>query len=309
MNRTLTTTLPILAASCLLFCVQAASAQSAPSAEEKAIRDTAQAFVTAFNAADAPAVVALFTDDAEVLLDQGEPIIGKEAIQTRFAESFANAAEKAMISLETASIRFLSADVAVEEGTSTLTRPGDPATSEKSRYTVVYVKREGKWLQSIVRDASLDSVTPYDRLKELEWMVGDWVDESEAGQVQTTCYWADNKAFLVRDFKVMVEGKPVMTGSQRVGWDPLAGQIKSWVFDSEGGHAEGYWAREGNSWVIKSSGVLQDGSIVTATNVISKLDENTLTWASVDRTVGGNIAADLDPIKVVRKAPAPAPAR
>ena len=310
MNRTLKTSFPILTASCLLFCVQAARAQSAPSGEEKAIREIAQAFVTAFNAADAPAVAALFTDDAEVLLDQGEPIVGKEAIQARFADLFASTEEKTTIALETASIRFLSPVVAVEEGSSTITRPGDPAISEKGRYTVVYVKSEGKWLQSIVRDAAIaTSVTLYDRLKELEWMVGEWVDESEAGLVQTNCYWTDNKAYLMRDFKVMVEGKTIMTGSQRVGWEPLAGQIKSWVFDSEGGHAEGYWAREGNSWVIKSSGVLQNGAIVTATNVITKLDENTMTWASVDRTVGGEIAADLDPIKVVRKAPAPAQAR
>ena len=32
---------------------------------------------------------------------------------------------------------------------------------------------------------------------------------------------------------------PVMTISERIGWDPLSRQIKSWVFDSRGGYGDG----------------------------------------------------------------------
>ena len=52
-----------------------------------------------------------------------------------------------------------------------------------------------------------------------------------------------------------------MTVTQRIGWDPLTKQIKSWVFDSEGGYGDGLWTRKGNQWVIKSTGVLPDGRI------------------------------------------------
>ena len=34
-------------------------------------------------------------------------------------------------------------------------------------------------------------------------------------------------------------GMPVLSGTQRIGWDPLNRQFKTWIFDSEGGHAEG----------------------------------------------------------------------
>ena len=46
------------------------------------------------------------------------------------------------------SIRFVSPAVAMEDGTTTVThRAGEPA--EHSRYTVVHVKHDGKWLMAI----------------------------------------------------------------------------------------------------------------------------------------------------------------
>ena len=33
---------------------------------------------------------------------------------------------------------------------------------------------------------------------------------------------------------------------QRIGWDPVKRQFKSWVFDTEGGFVEAYWTRDGN---------------------------------------------------------------
>ena len=59
--------------------------------------------------------------------------------------------------------------------------------------------------------------------------------------------------------KTLRGGRPAMTGSQRIGWDPLAKKIHSWVFDSEGGLAEGVWTRDGNRWIVKLSGVTRDG--------------------------------------------------
>ena len=60
-----------------------------------------------------------------------------------------------------------------------------------------------------------------------------------------------------------------MTVNQRIGWDPLTKQIKSWVFDSEGGYGDEFWTRKGNQWVIKSTGVLPDGRTASATHVLT----------------------------------------
>ena len=60
----------------------------------------------------------------------------------------------------------------------------------------------------------------------------------------TSYRWTDNHRFILGQFTVQIGGKPAMTGSQRIGWDPLKKTIRSWVFDSEGGFAEGLWSRE-----------------------------------------------------------------
>ena len=106
-------------------------------------------------------------------------------------------------------------------------------------YTVLFVKRDGRWLISSVREEPDPLVSPHDRLKDLEWMVGDWVDEGPDSEVRLNCRWSEDGNFLIRSFTVKQQGKPVMTVSQRIGWDPLARQIRSWEFDSEGGFGEG----------------------------------------------------------------------
>ena len=34
-----------------------------------------------------------------------------------------------------------------------------------------------------------------------------------------------------------------------IGYDPVKGRLRSWVFDSEGGFGEGSWRQEGNKWL------------------------------------------------------------
>ena len=117
--------------------------------------------------------------------------------------------------------------------------------------------------------------------------------------------WADHKNFLIRSFEVRVTGKPALTGTQRIGWDPLTKQIKSWVFDSQGGYGDGLWMRRGNQWVIKATGVRPDGRTATATQVLTYLNNETLRWKSIDRTLGSEIRDDVDEIIMVRKPPRP----
>ena len=122
---------------------------------------------------------------------------------------------------------------------------------------------------SIARD-----LTPHERLKELEWMVGDWINESQDAVVLTTCKWADGGNFLVREFTMKTQGQPVLSGTQRIGWDPTRHQFKTWIFDTEGGFGEGYWTRNGDQWVIKAEGVRQDGQHASATNIITRLGKD-----------------------------------
>ena len=121
--------------------------------------------------------------------------------------------------------------------------------------------------------------------------------------MHTSSRWSKNKNYILRDFTLRLGQRPVMSGSQRIGWDPDRQQIRSWVFDTDGGRAEGLWSKDDNRWIIRATGVLHDGTKGSATNIITKLDEDTFTWRSINRVVGGEATPDIDEIKVIRRPP------
>jgi len=270
--------------------------------DQKALKTLLDTFIKAFNAGDADAAAATYTETAVVATDTGERIEGRARIKQQYAAAFADN-PGSTIAIQVDSLRFLGAETALEEGRATITPAKGAGTPEISRFTAVYVKHDGRWLQAAVRDEPAHDLTPHDRLKELEWLVGEWVNESLDAVVFTTCKWADGGNFLVREFTVKTRGEPVLSGSQRIGWDPVRRQFKTWIFDTEGGSAEGYWTRNGDQWVIKAEGVRPDGLHASATNIITRLGKDRLGWQSVDRTLGGAAIPGIDEFTVVRKPP------
>jgi uncharacterized protein (TIGR02246 family) len=271
----------------------------------KALGALVRAFTEAYNKGDAKAVAELFADDAEVTEESGATVRGRAAIARLFAAVFEEE-PKATIELAPESLRFLGPDAARETGRSRTTPAGGGAP-ERARYTVVYVRRGGRWLQDCVHEYSDRSLTPHERLQELAWLVGDWVDEGDDGVVETSCQWSDDKNYSIRNFTMRISGQPVTGGTQRIGWDPRSEQIKSWVFDHDGGHSEGLWSRfDKNRWVIKADGVLADGKSVSATQSLSYVTKDMARWRSVDRTIGGQAVPDLREVVLVRRPPKPA---
>ena len=278
-------------------------AQSARQADEQAIRAVAAAVVNTYNAHDAAALAAQFTKEAEIVNEDGAAFQGREAIERTFARIFQEHPESRMeVSIQ--SIRFVSPTVAMEDGTTTVThRAGESV--EHSRYTVVRVKQDGKWLMASARDLPDEDSEAEDELERLDWLVGEWVDESPDALVRTSYRWTDNHRFLLSEFTIVIGGRPAMNGSQRIGWDPSAKAICSWVFDSEGGFAKGVWARNGSHWIAKMTGVTRDGRTASSTNVITRVSKDRATWQSRDRIVGGEVAPEVEAMPIVRKPPMP----
>jgi len=110
--------------------------------------------------------------------------------------------------------------------------------------------------------------------------------------VRVHCQWSQDENFLFRTFTVKSQGKPVMTVTQRIGWDPVARQVRSWEFDSEGGFGEGKWSREGQRWVVKATGVRPEGATASATNVMFRERPDLVRWTSTDRVIGDESLAD-----------------
>jgi uncharacterized protein (TIGR02246 family) len=272
------------------------------SADEAAIRANIAKFVKAYNSADAKSIAALFTPDGEAWDTDGNESEGREAIEQTFAELFKEN-PKRQIEVMVESIRFIGADMALEVG-STKDTPGPNEPPDYDRYTAIHVKRDGKWQMALVRDEEGPMATGHEQLQPLSWLVGDWVDDGGSTVVLSSCRWSDDGNFLLQEFKMRENGRTAMNVSQRIGWDPIGKRIHSWVFDSEGGYGESDWTRDGDSWIIKATGVRPDGTTASATNLLTPSGTNGYLYRSTDRIVGDERQASTE-VKVVRKPPQP----
>ena len=287
----------------------AAAASPAAAGPEAAIRERMAGYVKAFNGRNAAGLAGFFTEDAALVDEAGEATRGRDAILDSFATGFAEPTEHTLEST-IESIRFVTPDVAQVEGTSKLSAENE--ASIVARFVALAAKKDGTWRIAEIRDlpAAPEDVPPSERLKEFEWMVGDWVDESPDATIHSTIRWGDNNAYLVRNSSVQVGDEKVSSSLMILGWDPQSGQFRSWLFDSEGGHGEATWTRASDTqWILRAEGVQNDGSTNSATQVVTIVNRDAVKTSSVDRIIGGEVAPDIDEVLMVRKPPAPAAAR
>jgi uncharacterized protein (TIGR02246 family) len=281
---------------------KAADAAIDTSDDEKSIHQLIDEVEKAYNAADAKGVANLFTEDAELVDENGNVTHGRAAIEALFVAAF-EAKPGATMSIEVNSIRSIGSGLLVEDGTTTVTTaPGE--FPERTRYTVVHIKQDGKWRMASARDISSIAPSNVERLQQLEWLIGEW-DESPDAVVTSTYRWSEDGNFIINEFSAKFAGRSVMAGTQRFGWDPLSNQIRSWMFDSTGGYGEGLWTRDGDRWVIKSRNVTNAGQVGTATNVLTRIDKDRWGWQSYDRMVGGTLTDEIEQVVVVRRPPQP----
>ena len=292
----------------LVMCCAICFARSACFADqvedEAAIRKNDQSYVEAYNKHDAKALAALWSSEAIYIdPDTGDEVVGRDAIEKVFAATFANLKD-AKFEIHSDSIKFFSPNVAIETGTARIIRPD--AEPDESTYSALFVKRDGNWLIDRVTEEETPAPTAplpsnYEHLKELEWMIGSWIDQDEDATVQTDCAWTKNQNFMNRSFAVVVGDEVDMAGTQIIGWDPIAKQIRSWIFDSAGGFAEGKWTRKGDRWLIQQTGTTVDGRRTSAVNIITPVDSDSFTWQSIQREIDGDVLPNVDEVLVVRK--------
>lgn len=281
----------------------AATGGSASAEDEKAIREVVDAFANAYNAHDAKAIAALFIADGTLADESGQVTKGRKAIEKVFAETFEEY-PKTRIENVIESIRFADAAKATERGMTTITHDKD-TPAEKNRYRVVHVKQKGKWLMASAADLPEDAWIGEDELGQLAGFIGEWVDESDDELVLTNYQWTDNGRFILGTFTIQIEGQPVVTGTHRIGWNPLKKTLHSWVFDSEGYFAEGDWSRDGEKWIVKLTGVTGDGKPSATTETFALVGKHRMAMQSVDRVLGEEKLPDGEKFLVVRRPPTP----
>jgi uncharacterized protein (TIGR02246 family) len=277
-----------------------AAAQKDDEADKDAIFENTKAFVAAFHKADAKSLAAFWATDGDYTDVKGHKIKGRDKIEKSFEELFGDS--KGMkLRIEGETLKFVTPDVAIEDGVSEVI-PADGGPPNKARYTIVHVKKGGKWLISSMRDAHFSPPTNYTHLRGLEWAIGEWADEAAKGEVARVSFaWAKNQNFIVSNFHTAFKNITLGGGVQWIGYDPKARTIRSWSFEFSGAFGEGTWTHEGKVWTVKTTVTLREGEKATATNVITIIDADTITWESKDRTVDGKEMPAVKPVRMKRQ--------
>lgn len=291
-----------LAVAASVVCLFTPPATAQDDADAKQIRAADEQLVKAFNAGKADDLAALFLPKGELIDEQGNAYQGQAELKDLFAKYFGKF-PGATLALEIESIRVVG-PVAIEEGTRHMATK-DSAAKAEVRYITVRAKTAAGWPIASIREFGADPIPePSERLQALAWLVGDWVNESSDAAVKISYRWAEDKNFLLGDFHITRGGTVAMKSTQRIGWDPLAGKVRSWMFDSDGGYADGNWTQVGDTWVIKSSAVMPDGQTGSATVTITPKDKDHYSMKGTDRIVGDERDADFE-VAVAKRPPAP----
>jgi uncharacterized protein (TIGR02246 family) len=265
----------------------------------EAIAKNGEAFIEAFHKGDAKALAAFWTEDGDFTDQTGRHVKGRAALEKAFQQMFSEN-EGLKLHTESDSLRFVTPDVAIEDGTTEVI-PADGGPPTKARYTIVHVKKDGMWLLSSVRNSPFAPLSNYQHLRGLEWIIGEWAGESGKGEGERLSFtWDEHQNFILGTFSTTARDVPVTSATQWIGWDPGAKRIRSWIFDVSGAFGEGSWTAEGKKWVVKTTLVLQGGKKAAATFILSPVDADTIALQSKDRSVDGEKLPDTKEMKLKR---------
>lgn len=136
------------------FTVLAQVASADTAADDKAIRDVAANYVTAFNKGDAKAVAAFFAPDADTVNAYGVKNTGPAEIEKNLTGELAGPMKGATLTVTVDSVRMISDSAAISGGTYSFAGVKGPDGKDvpvAGQYTTVMVKKDGKWWISALR--------------------------------------------------------------------------------------------------------------------------------------------------------------
>jgi uncharacterized protein (TIGR02246 family) len=269
--------------------------------DEAAIRVAIESYVAAFNQADAAALAKHWTENGQFVTPAGVTLQGHQQLEDDFS-AFFQENENAKLELIDTKIELVSPSVALETGLARLIAPDQEP--KETDYRAFHVKTVEGWKIDSVREQDRPVAAPshYEQLKDLEWMVGQWIDADGGSTVTTNGRWTKNQNFITRSFKVFVSDRVDFEGTQVIGWDPHRQTIRSWLFDSDGGFAAGRWTGSGQRWTVQTLSVLPDGRRASATNIYELIDSDTIRFQSIGRQVDGELLPNIEPVTIVRDA-------
>lgn len=276
-----------------------ARAAEGDAARQASVQKTAEAFIAAYEQGDAKAVAACWLPGGDYIDLTGRNFNGRAEIEDMFAETFAQG-PRMKIRIDVASLRFPTPDTAIEHGTTSMIDPTGSVVS-RADYTNTLVQKDGKWLLASVRESPYSPPSNYEHLRALEWAIGVWEHDVTEGHIAGIVFdWTPDNNFITSARYVRVNDEELANGSQTIGWDAAAKQIRSWSFEADGGFGESTWSNAGQKWMIKTTSVLRSGSTLTSTNIVTREDADHITVQTVDQKLDGKPLPDSAVMKMKR---------
>lgn len=265
----------------------------------------AERYVDAYNGKDLDAIVSLYTAEAE-MLDEVETAIasGRDEIRARFEASFAES-PKRQIALEVFSVRQIAPNLVVEEGTARFSGEDGEEEEQAIGYTALLTKvADGDWLIASTRELPSEPAEAPDPLEGLRSLVGEWVMQADGLQMDLFVWESTRGAQLLGSATMTTPADGTLSTDLRIGYDPLAKQVRWWTFDEAGGFASGTWQPVEDHWLVRTNGVTADGEASSALQELSFEGEDAILWESTRRFLDGEPQPDLV-LRLVRRPPDP----
>ncbi|PQJ28021.1 SgcJ/EcaC family oxidoreductase [Rubritalea profundi] len=266
------------------------------------LKTAASRYVKAFNDKDAAAVAALFADNGEILLHEDLKIAGHDAIEQHYTRIF-DSNHEAKVALEATSVRFVTPRLVVEEG-SVHYITGDEISTHL--YMVILaLQDDGQWLIVQSRNREVTDSVAYDKLSDVEGLIGDWVASvGDNGKFTMDFRWEPSGTWMIGRGRYVSPDTDPVTMTVRIGWNPALAKIVSWTFDSEGGFSKAVWTESSDKWVMKALGVNGEGESTSSTQSIEVVDTEAVLWSFTSRVIGDDMEDDRS-IKLVKTPPKP----
>ncbi len=204
--------------------------------DEAGVRQASKEYLAAILKNDRKAMADFWLPKGTYVDDEGQSFNAREMIETAAERQDPPRPE---VKVTSTTVRFLTPDAAVEDGTSESTPTGSK-TAIKGQFSALWVRQNGKWkLDSLRETRAAKRRVSADQLAELDPFAGQWSGQNGEIAVQVTAQWNASKTYLRRDMAMTSKGKAIFGATQQVGWDPIRRkQIRSWVFDNDGGYGE-----------------------------------------------------------------------
>ena len=269
-----------------------------PAADVAAIRVAAAAYREALAKGDAAAIRKAWTADGDIVDGWGNLLPAENVVAAtgRPADEL-----RPEVRVSETRLRFIAADVAIEDGAVDVVLPGTKTPIE-GWFSAIWARREGEWRLASIREAERPGGPQTDTLEDLDWLVGDWAlvpdardkraaeeataDRGKAAPAITMrVRWDAARMFLLRDVRQAASAEadqPPAEIQQRIGWDPLVGRIRAWSFATDGSRSEATWFRDGNSWVVRGTSVHPDGRQTTTVNIYTYDNNDRCTWRTLE---------------------------